>query len=75
MDLPQAKNEFAEIPIRGDQQCLVLIGLAYYGIVVNTWIKLRNVAHRVAVRSEAVHDWPIYTLLRQEIHAPCPAAG
>ena len=27
MDSPQAKNEFAEIPIRGDRQRLILIGL------------------------------------------------
>ena len=43
MDLSHAKNEFAEVFIRRNQQGTILVGLMQHGIVINTWIKVRNV--------------------------------
>ena len=71
----QSENEFAEIPVGGYQQRLTVIGSAQDRIVVDTWIKLRHVAHKVAVSSQAVNDWPIHALISQEFHPPCPAVG
>ncbi len=44
MDLSHAKNEFAEVFIRRNQQGTILIGLMQHGIVINTWIEVRNVS-------------------------------
>lgn len=69
------KDQFAEILVVRDQRCRQLCGLREHHVIRNAGFKLSNVDDVVAVRTEALHDRALYTLVTDQIQAASPGPG
>ena len=71
----QAEDQFAEIPIAGQQQRAVPHCPLQHRVIVDARSHLGDIRYRMIVRTEAIDDGPVHALVRQEIHASGPAVG